>query len=271
MSTSDLYLRLLEDNLLGLHTKVTYRTLGPRFSALDRAVSLVGRALGRDLHLMVKTGELNTDVREQGDDWPIVGETMIGRRRLHNIRQCVETVVSECVQGDLVEAGVWRGGAGIYMRALLETLGDSERLVWMADSFEGLPPPSIGGAPEDEGNNWWELTPLKVSLEEVEDNFRKYGLLDDRVRFLKGWFEHTLARSTIGRIAVLRADGDMYSSTWSTLTALEPRVSSGGFIIIDDYNGIGQAKMAVDRYRDQHSISAELVRIDWTGVYWRKD
>lgn len=270
MSTSDLYLRLLEDNLLGLHTKVTYRTLGPRFHAIDRAVSLAGRVLRRDLHLMVKTGELNTDVREEGDDWPIVGETMIGRRRLHNIRQCVEAVVSEGVEGDLVEAGVWRGGAGIYMRALLETLGDSERLVWLADSFEGLPPPSVGAMPEDEGDTLWTYDALRVSLEEVKENFLKYGLLDDRVRFLKGWFEHTLQSSEINRIAVLRADGDMFSSTWATLTALEPRVSSGGFIIIDDYSALPGSKMAVDRYRVENSITAELIPIDWTGVYWKK-
>ena len=219
---------------------------------------------------MVKTGELITDVREEGDDWPIVGETMIGRRRLQNIRKCVETVVSEGVEGDLVEAGVWRGGAGIYMRALLETLGDSERSVWMADSFEGLPPPSVGAAPEDEGDVHWTKEPLKVSLEEVKENFLKYGLLDDRVRFIKGWFEHTLERSEIGQIAVLRADGDMFSSTWATLTALEPRVSRGGFVIIDDYNGLLGSKLAVDRYREERVITAELIPIDWTGVYWRK-
>ncbi len=270
VKTVDNYLKLLEDNLLGLHTPVTYREIGHRYRAISALVSFVGRLFRKNLCLLVRTSELAIDVREKGDDWPTVGETMIGRQRLQNIRMCVQTVIQDQVPGDLIECGVWRGGAGIYMRALLDAFGDTGRKVWLADSFEGLPPPTLGSAKEDAGDTLWTKDALRVSLEEVRDNFAKYGLLDERVSFIKGWFEETLIDAPIQQIAVLRADGDMFSSTWSTLTALEPRVPSGGFVIIDDYYGVPGSQKAVNKYRAEHNISAPLEKIDWTGVYWRK-
>src|SRR5207248_1254065 len=78
-------------------------------------------------------------MRAAGLDWPLHGLTMVGLTRLDDLQECVERIVRDGVQGDLIEAGSWRGGASILMRATLDTLGGPPRTVWVADSFEGFP------------------------------------------------------------------------------------------------------------------------------------
>ena len=209
-------------------------------------------------------------LREFGRDWPRQAHTMIGRARLRNLRELVETAISEGVPGDLIETGVWRGGACILMRAALEAFGDLERRVFVADSFAGLPPPDVETYPADLGDKHHTIEELAVSLDEVKANFAKYGLLDDRVVFLKGWFKDTLRAAPIERLAVLRLDGDMYESTTDALTALYDKVSAGGFVIIDDYGCIEACRRAVHDFRDARGIADSIVDIDGWGVYWRK-
>ena len=167
----------------------------------------------------------------EGRHWPRTAETMVGLKRLRNIRECVEQVLEDQIPGDLIETGVWRGGSCIYMRAILAAHEIGDRTVWVADSFEGLPPPTL---PQDEGLNFNESPELAVGVDEVRANFERYGLLDDQVRFLIGWFADTLP-GPVRQLAVLRLDGDLYESTWDAMTALEPLVSPGGFVIVDDY------------------------------------
>ncbi len=210
-------------------------------------------------------------MRELGRDWPAEGLTMIGMQRLKSLQDCVETVLEQDVPGDLVECGVWRGGASIFMRAVLEVHGNSDKTVWLADSFQGLPPPDTENFPMDRQVRLDRLSSvLGVSEEQVRANFEKYGLLDThRVRFLKGWFKDTLPTAPIDQIAVLRLDGDLYESTIQTLDALYPRLSPGGFCIIDDY-GMDVCRQAVTDYREKHGIVAKIVSIDGSAVLWRR-
>jgi O-methyltransferase len=108
----------------------------------------------------------------------------------------------------------------------------------------------------------------------VRANFQRYQLLDDRVRFLPGWFKDTLHDAPFDSIAVLRLDGDLYESTIQALDALYPRLSPGGYCIIDDYHDdyhhMTACKQAVTDYRAAHGIFAEIVEIDGSGVLWRK-
>jgi O-methyltransferase len=206
-----------------------------------------------------------------GLDWPSDAETMIGMKRLDNVQACVTDALRRGVPGDLVEAGVWRGGVAILMRAVLAAYDDPARRVWLADSFRGLPEPDPEHYPADSGDRHWELTPyLGIPLDVVQNNFRRYGLLDDRVRFLPGWFRDTLPSAPINAIAVLRIDGDMYESTFEALSALYPKVSPDGYVIVDDYGGLPNCKAAVCDFRNQHGVREEIVAVDWTGVYWRK-
>ena len=222
----------------------------------------------RDIRL-VKTGEFRADLREVGQDWPVDAESMVGLKRLANIRFCVEQALSDGVPGDVIETGVWRGGSCIYMRAVLKAHGVSDRTVWVADSFQGLPAPS-GEHVADVGSDFHKYDELAISVEQVKDNFRRYDLLDDQVRFIEGWFADTLADAPIEQLAVLRLDGDMYSSTVEALDALYHKLSPGGFVIVDDYGAVPACAKAVHDFRDKHGITDPIEIVDWTGAFWRK-
>ena len=217
-----------------------------------------------------RSGNFDPEKRTEVRDWPTDAETMVGLKRLNNIEECVAEVIHRDIPGDLVEAGVWRGGASIMMRAVLAAYGDRTRRVWLADSFQGLPKPDTAKYPADAGDPHWKLSSyLGVPIEEVQENFRRYELLDDRVRFLVGWFKDTLPSAPISSIGVLRVDGDMYQSTMDVLINLYHRVSLGGYVIIDDYGAIPNCRAAVHDFRESHGITEEIERIDWTGVYWQ--
>jgi len=202
--------------------------------------------------------------------YPERAHTMIGLARLANIRALVEDVIARGVPGDLIEAGAWRGGATIYMRAVLAAYGVTDRTVWVADSFEGLPPPNPEKYPMDEGLDLHEIEELAVSRQEAERNFERYGLLDDQVRFLEGWFKDTLPDAPIEQLAILRLDADLYESTMDAINPLYPKLSSGGYVIVDDYKLIPACRKAINDYRQAHGITEPLIDIDWNAVYWRK-
>jgi O-methyltransferase len=208
--------------------------------------------------------------RSDGGDWPAEAETMIGLKRLDNLHACIETVIRDQIPGDLIETGVWRGGACIFMRAALNAYGDQTRNIWVADSFEGLPKPDGRYQQDDDDLLWTMSHTLAISLDQVKANFSRYGLLDERIRFLKGWFKDTLPTAPIERLATLRLDGDMYSSTMDALVSLYPKLSCGGFAIIDDYGAVEACRKAVTDFRESNKINDPILPIDWAGVYWRK-
>jgi hypothetical protein len=214
--------------------------------------------------------EFSWEARETGTDWPVRAHTMVGIKRLQNILDCAQSVLKNDVRGDFMETGVWRGGSTIFMRAILAAYGDPSRLVWVADSFAGLPEPDAGSYPADAGDVLFTYAPLAVSLADVQENFSRYGLLDERVRFVPGWFRDTLASCEVEQLALLRLDGDMYESTIVALDALYPKLSVGGFAIIDDYGAVPACKQAVDDYRERHNIRDEIHWVDWTGAYWQR-
>jgi hypothetical protein len=209
-------------------------------------------------------------VRREGRDWPSRACTMIGLERLNNLQHCIEDVLLRQIPGDLIETGVWRGGASIFMRAVLKAYGITDRVVWLADSFEGMPRPDPERYPADDGDTHQTFAERSIPLDEVKANFEKFGMLDDRVRFLKGRFRDTLSEPEIRQLAILRLDGDMYESTSEPLVQLYSRVSIGGYVIIDDYGAIPACRKAVDDFRTSRGIEDKLRWIDWTGTYWQR-
>jgi hypothetical protein len=207
--------------------------------------------------------------RQEGQLWPMQAHTMIGMKRLDNVQRCVEDVLQRGVPGDFIETGVWRGGACILMRAVMAAYGVADRRVFVADSFAGLPAPEER-YPQDAGDTHSTETFLAVSRADVEENFRKYGLLDSNVVFLQGWFKDTLPAAPIERLAVMRLDGDMYGSTMDAFRALYAKLSPGGYCIIDDY-ALDGARQATDDFRRDQRIQAPLQQIDFTGVFWQKE
>ena len=223
----------------------------------DRGLELV-RLRPSDAEAYMKAGYANENRLEDA-------ETMVGLRQLDNVQFCVADVLRRKVPGDLIEAGAWRGGVTILMRGILKAYGDTDRKVWVADSFEGLPP-------FDRARNagFWYEGQMAVSLDEVKENFAGYGLLDDRVRFLKGFFNKTLPGAPIDKLAVFRADADLYESTMDALQNLYPKLSVGGYAIFDDYVQVPGCKRAIDEYRASHGITEPILPIDGWAIYWQR-
>ena len=203
--------------------------------------------------------------------------SMLPLSRLDNIHACIQHVLKDNIPGDLIETGVWRGGAVIFMRAILKLYGVEDRMVWAADSFEGLPEPDAEKFPREakayQGPAMKDaMKHLAASLPDVKRNFEAYGMLDDKVTFLQGWFCNTLPTAPIKTLSIMRLDGDFYESTMDGLTNLYDKLSVGGFAIIDDY---GEEKWtycreAVEEFRQKRDISDEMIRVDSRCYYWRK-
>lgn len=194
--------------------------------------------------------------------------TLVGRRRLDNLQSCIEQILEDGIEGDFLEAGVWRGGCCIFMRALLAAYDCEDRTVWVCDSFQGLPE-----------SKRHEDMPFKMSADrlpflavteaEVRENFRRFRLLDAQVKFVPGWFSHSLKKAPVERLALLRIDADLYDSTMDVLTYLYGKVSSGGWVVIDDYNILPPCKDAVDTFRCENGINEPLQSIDQHAVCWQ--
>ena len=211
------------------------------------------------------------EFREEGTDWPKLAHTMIGIKRLDNLHLCVEEVIKNNIPGDFIETGVWRGGATIFMRAMLKAYGITDRKVWVADSFQGVPPPNVEKYPQDGDFNFYRQEALAIPVEEVKRNFERYDLLDDQVEFLVGWFKDTLPTAPIEKLAVMRLDGDLYESTMDGMNALYHKLSVGGYAIIDDYKAVSGCEQAITDYRNRYGLDEEIIEIDWAGVYWKKE
>jgi O-methyltransferase len=276
-STRELYLDLLKRTLTGAVAEDNDSILGGVRTTgspvlYKRAADAVGRLVGRFGFELAYKKPYDPALRAIGRDWPARADSMIGLARMDNIQHCIEAILRDDVPGDLIEAGVWRGGATIFMRGVLKAYGVQTRTVWAADSFEGLPPPDPARYPADAGDRFHEQGGLAVGVEQVKHNFERYGLLDDQVKFLVGWFKDTLPTAPIEQLALIRLDGDLYESTWQAIEALYPKLSPGGFCIVDDYGTlVDQCQRAIHDYREAHGITEEIVDIDGWGAYWRKE
>ncbi|CAA0104355.1 Demethyldecarbamoylnovobiocin O-methyltransferase [BD1-7 clade bacterium] len=193
--------------------------------------------------------------------------TLIGRQRLNNIEDCLDDIQRDNIPGDVIEAGVWRGGATIFMRGYLKAHNITNKNVWVADSFEGLPP-SIDSL--DLQYNLSKYHFLSINEETVRHNFKTYDLLDEKVRFLKGYFCDTLPSAEIHQLSLLRIDADMFESTIDVLSNLYGKLSVGGYVIIDDYGIFEPCRHAVDMFRLRHKIKDEIRVVDNSAIYWRK-
>jgi O-methyltransferase len=232
------------------------------------SVSRTGDTRQRDSQ--VKCRELDDrgqKLRVMGADWPFSGLTMVGLERLDDLQACIESVVADGVEGDVIEAGAWRGGASILARATLDSLGANDRTVWVADSFQGLPAPD---RPEDQELDLSQVDFLAIPAAEVRDHFARFGL-EQGVELVEGFFAETLPGLRGHRWSVIRLDGDSYEATWVGLESLYPGLSRGGYLIVDDYGLIKECRAAVDDYRREHGIAEPIEDIDWCGSRWRRE
>lgn len=225
-------------------------------------------SVGRTEDGRVMSRELAGDqlrLRSAGMDWPLQGLTMIGLGRLDDLQSCVESVVRDGVEGDLIEAGGWRGGASLLMRATLDSLGDEGRAVVVADSFQGFPLRE-----DEEADELGVFDFLAVPLDEVRASFVRLGC-ERGVEFVPGFFEDTLQGLAGRRWSLVRLDGDTYEATLHALECLYPGLSVGGYLVVDDYGALDECRAAVDEFRTGRGLDEPLEEIDWTGVRWRRE
>ena len=208
-------------------------------------------------------------LRVMGADWPFSGLTMVGLERLDDLQDCVESVIEDEVEGDLIEAGTWRGGAAILVRATLDSLGGDDRTVFLADSFQGLPAPGEA-YPEDVDLDLSRVEFLSASAEEVHSHFARFGL-EQGIELVPGFFSETLPRLSGRRWSLVRLDGDTYEATWIGLDSLYAGLSKGGYLVIDDYGLIPECRAAVEDFRREHGITEPIEKADWNGVRWRRE
>lgn len=212
--------------------------------------------------------------RVQGKDWPLDGLTMIGLSRLDDLQACVESALADGVPGDLIEAGAWRGGASILIRATLDSLGADDRTLYVADSFQGFPPPDRESPRADREleSDTSRIDFLAPALGTVKGYFARFGLTHG-VTFIPGFFEETMQHLRDRRWALIRLDADTYRATKLTLQSLYPGLAAGGYVIIDDYFHPylpESCRKAVDDFRTERSIAEPIKQIDWNGARWRK-
>jgi len=242
----------------------------PRDLYLDLLIQVLTNMIYKD-NSMYPLGRFRSEVRLMGQDWPMFAHTMVGVRRLEDLRELAQAVIDENIPGDFIETGVWRGGCCILLRGILAANGSTDRKVYAADSFAGLPPPDPLAYPADAGFDLSQYKQLAVPLDKVKENFASYGLLDEQVVFVEGLFRDTLPQLDVGRLALMRLDGDLYESTHLALTALYPKLSPGGFVIIDDFVLVPACQKAVMDYRASMGIEAPIHDIDNHGIWWSKE
>ncbi len=266
-----LYLDLLKRALTRalIAKNIERHSLNPRRPVLaitNRFIKTFLSPLKLGLVKLVRSGiEDYTESTHSANSRNEEAETMLGIKQLDQMQAAITDVVNSNIPGDVLEAGVWRGGMTILMRGVLRALNDESRNVWVVDSFEGLP------EPDDEQDSFgWVEEDMSVSLEDVKNNFRRYGLLDDKVKFLKGFFDYSLPQAPIDQLSILRVDADLYESTLSVLESLYPKLSVGGYAIFDDYINLKDCQRAINEYRQKFDIIDEIVEIDQRAVYWIK-
>jgi len=190
------------------------------------------------------------------------GFTMIGSRRARTLNRLARVCERAGIPGAIVDCGTFNGGSTVMM-----STGAPSREVWAFDSFEGLP--EAGEHDPERAADW--TGELKASEEKLREGFARFAH-PERLHVVKGWFQDTFpaAEPSIERIAMLHADGDWYESVRLTLETFYPKLSPGGFVVIDDYNGWEGAKIATDEYRAANAIDAPLREVDITAAYWQK-
>lgn len=239
---------------------------------MSRYLELLKRSVTNYLHLgtaeRLDAFEPLAPVRYDGHAWTIPRcaqpHSLLSATQLGLLQRLMDEVLEHERPGDFLEAGVWRGGAAVFMRGVLADRGVIDRQVWLADTFAGIPrsiQPAVVADPVDAWEDRWE-----ASLDEVRHTFARYGLLDEQVRFVVGPVGESFATTQPPPLAILRLDVDSYESYRDALRCLEPAVVDGGYVIIDDWHLPG-CERAVKEYRAERRIDAP-VAIEH-DLYWQ--
>jgi cephalosporin hydroxylase len=264
------YLSLLKGALVDEHYLEHEARLGYLADCIERGqapdldrVRDPARHMQKEMRELQASRRVGAIISGDGQAPPGIAYTTMGRERLDHLEHCLDTIRGELVKGDLVECGAGRGGGAIFLRGYLEAFEMQNRDVWVADPFSAAPPPA------EETDSATARLNLKGDLNIVRDAFARFELLDERVRFLQGPFDSTLADAPIEKVALLRVDGSAAQSADTVLEALYDKIPLGGFVVIDSYGSEG-CREAIDAFRERRGVDEALERVGWGSVSWRK-
>jgi O-methyltransferase len=235
---------------------------------LDLLIKILANTIYEDPSINpANTGPFQPELRATGLDWPAVAHTL---RSLMPLAARTPRIKMQHpprqIPVSMKSPGICSSKARWARSRTFSSLR-TPTIVW----FAGLPPPNPHAYPQDDGWNFHRHKELAVSLDKVKDNFSRYGLLDDQVVFVKGLFADTLPSLNAGPFSLMRLDGDWYESTYIALDSLYPKLSPGGFVILDDVNFIEPCRQAVMDYRSRNGITATMYEVDWSASWWQKE
>lgn len=206
--------------------------------------------------------------------------TMTSTDRQMALINSIEYIVKKKIPGAFIECGVWRGGSSMISAITLQSLGSTDREIYLFDTFQGMTEPTANDIGYDSESAKEKLNKEKkntgiwcyASLNDVKQNMKSTNYPSEKIIYVEGPVEKTITKKFPDKkIALLRLDTDWYESTKHELNYLFPLVSEGGIIIIDDYGHWRGAKLAVDEYLQEHNINCYIHRIDYTGRLIVKD
>lgn len=244
---------------------------------LKNLIVRVARALGMQITRLRIEGQYPSDIPLDfvATFKKVRPYTMTSPERIFSLCEAVKYIQEKRIEGEVVECGVWKGGS---MMAVAETLlrsGDSNRELYLFDTFEGMPPPTehdvdiaggtaeslLDSADKERDESVW----CRATLDIVKDALSGTGYPSEKIHYVKGMVEQTIPQFAPDKIALLRLDTDWYESTKHEMEHLFPRLAKGGVLIIDDYGHWQGARKAVDEYLEKNQIKILLNRIDYTG------
>jgi len=206
--------------------------------------------------------------------------TMTNRKRIFTLINIFKEINLNNITGDFVECGVWRGG-NIILLQKFNDLFQTNKMIYGYDTFEGMT--EAGEFDIDlrsvksqellkttkkinDKKNIWAYCDVETVNLNISKNFKEHN-----IKLIKGDVGKTLLnnQNLPDKISILRLDTDFYDSTKVELEILYPKLSKGGYLIIDDYGHFNGCKKAVDEYFKNSKMV--LHYSDYSCRYFRKE
>jgi len=200
--------------------------------------------------------------------------TMTSEERMIQLIRGVQYIISNKIEGDFVECGVWKGGSSMLIALTLQIMNVNDRKIWMYDTYEGMSDPTVEDKHFDgsdaqkllnETNRLEDQIWCYSTFEEVEENIKSTKYPFHLIQMIKGKVEDTIPENLPLKISLLRLDTDFYESTKHELNHLYPILSKFGVLFIDDYGHWQGARQATDEFINDLGHPLFLSRVDYTA------
>lgn len=203
--------------------------------------------------------------------------TLLGIERIDSIVTSIDYLIKNNIEGDIVECGVWKGGAMYAAIRALVARKSFNRKIFLFDVFsaDGMSSTTnetvydkdyLGNTVSDSINKGlFVKEEYNFQIEDVRKLLKSTGYPEENIIFKVGRVEDTLPCEDIKKVALLRLDTDWYESTKHELIHLFPKLEKGGVLLIDDYGYWKGCRQAVDEYIEEKKLPLLLHRTDYTG------